>query len=113
MTGKRMNLLNIYAQFPPMRKWMEVLPVHNQHPSCLHTLSRGCGRWVDFDVRRLLLPHPRWVKLTFRPVGFRARNRPPPLTKGQIFDPVCFCYSVLGPHSFEFIFYGIYCEPVF
>lgn len=41
MTGKRMNLLKIYAQFPPMRKWMDALPVHNQHPSCLHPLSRG------------------------------------------------------------------------
>lgn len=43
---------------------------------------------------------------------FRGNQKqtPPLFTKGQIFDPICFCYYVLGPHSFDFNFYGIYCE---
>lgn len=38
-----MGLLNIYVRFPPRRKWMEVLPAHSRHPSCLHSLSRAEG----------------------------------------------------------------------
>lgn len=54
-------------------------------------------------------------QLTFWFVWLRGNQKqtpppPSPFTKGQIFDPICFCYSVLGSHSFEFNFYGIYDE---
>lgn len=85
---------------------MEVVPVHNQHPSCLHPLSRGEGMGFIWMLNNCYCFTSGGSTHSF------DRNRPPsPLTKGQIFDPICFCYLVLGPHSSEFNFYIIYDEP--
>lgn len=73
------NLLKIYAQFPPMRKWMEVLPVHNQHPSCRHPLSGRVSEGIALDIRQLLLLHPWQVNPHFSLCGSEGtRNRRPP-----------------------------------
>lgn len=110
--GKRMSRLNIRAQFPPMRKWMEVLPVHNQRPSCLHPLSRGEGMGFIWILDNCYC-FTEAGRLTFWPVwlwGNQKQTPLPPLTKGQLFDPICFCYSVLGPHSFEYKFFERYLQ---
>lgn len=110
--GKRMSRLNICAQFPPLRKWMEVLPVHSQHPSCLHPLSRGEGMGFIWILDNCYC-FSEAGRLTFWPVrlwGNQKQTPLLPLTKGQLFDPICFCYFVLGPHSFEYKFFKRYLQ---
>lgn len=112
--GKRMSWLNIRAQFPPIRKWMEVLPVHNQHPSCLRPLSRGEGMGFIWILDNCYC-FTEAGRLTFWPVwlwGNQKHTPLPPPTKGQLFDPICFCYSVLGTHSFEYKFFKRYLQWV-
>lgn len=69
----------------------------------------GRGHRVDLGIRKLLLLQPQQVKSHFGLCGSEAtRNRLPLFTKGQIFDPVCFCYSVLGPHSSWVQFFTVF-----
>lgn len=110
MTGGRMDLLKIHTLFPPRRKWMEV---HNQHPSCLHPLSRGEGVELMWILNNCYCFSHSGSAHILVCGSEGTRNSPHHhhlFTKGQIFDPVCFCCSVLRPHSFEFSFQGIYRE---
>lgn len=98
--GRESALPNTRSSFHPWRKWMEVLPVHNQHPSCLQPLSRGWGFiWI---IRQALLLQPSleasvlaWPGLAWLGSPLRQPETDP-LTKGQLFDPpsaLLFCFS--------------------
>lgn len=110
MTGKRMDWLKIYTQFPPMRKFF-LFTVYTL--SCLLPLSRveGIGLiWILDNCFFGCLLHPRQVNSHF---GLCVVQRQPEmysplLTKGHIFDPVCFCYSVLGPHAFWGLIFTVF-----
>lgn len=81
-------------EFPPRRKWMEVLPLRGRLPSCLCPLSRSEGTGLIRTLGKCYcFTHSRTPRILACVVQRQPETGSPLFTKGQIFDPICFCCS--------------------
>lgn len=74
----------------------------------------GWEHWLDLDIWQLVLLHTLQVNSLFGLCGSEVtRNRLPVFTKGQIFDPVCFCYFVATFQWVKFLWHLLSTIPLF
>lgn len=121
MTRKRMKWLKIYTQFPPMRKWMEVLPVWSWLPSCLRPLSRGEGIqliWTLDNILLVLRPLGSSTYILLLCVWEATRNNLPSFHKRpniwpQLLLLFCFRATFLWVQFLRYLLSSVFCQCFF
>lgn len=95
---KRMSLLRDTRPVSTHEEMDGSCPCTQSTPFLSPATVSGWGHGVYLDVKQLTV-------LTCLAQRRPETDPPHTHTKGQIFDPICFCYFVLGLHSSEFLRY--------